>query len=79
MLQPFGDDIHGCGADVFGKETFISAEFALADDVVEGSQGLARRSVHVGRYKMDQPIIGPLTPLHFLPDRKIKTHNNGRG
>lgn len=69
-FQPFGDEKHGCRTDIFGKETFVSAKFAFAYDVVEGSQGLPGSSVHVGRYEVDKPIIGPLAPLPFLSDNK---------
>lgn len=75
-FQPFGDEIHGRRSDIFSKETFVSTKLALTYDVVEGGQGLGGGSVHVGRYKMHKPVIGPLSPLPLLSDsmkRKTKT------
>lgn len=65
-LQPLGDEEHGGGAHVFGEESLVRAELALAHDVVKGGQGLAGGPVHVGRDEMHEPVVGPLTPLHLL-------------
>lgn len=69
-FQPLGDQEHGCSAHIFGKETFECTKLSLTYDVVEGGQGLASGSVHVGRYEVHEPIIGPLTPLHLLSENR---------
>lgn len=47
-FQSLANEEHRSSPHIFGKKTFDSTKLALADNVIKGRQGLARRPVHIG-------------------------------